>query len=154
MSKILIFSDTHGNVNDAIHIIRSSADLDMFFHLGDHIDDAHMIHKRTKLPYEAVAGNMDMPMSDPRIKIVDIESVKVLLTHGDKFKVNSGILMLEKEAEARNADIVCFGHTHRAFEEWKGKRLFLNPGSLLGDRKTFGILKINGDKVEYSLGHF
>ena len=85
-------------------------------------------------------------------------SHRILMTHGKEYNVPATDL-LSRRADMWDADIVIFGHTHTFAEirEKNGKRLFLNPGCLVGDPKSkirkwgiyeicsFSVLKIGLD---------
>ena len=93
-------------------------------------------------------------------------SHRILMTHGKEYNVPATDL-LSRRADMWDADIVIFGHTHTFAEirEKNGKRLFLNPGCLVGDPKSkirkwgiyeicsFSVLKIGLDG-EISFQHF
>ena len=48
--------------------------------------------------------------------------------------------------EYSDADVVIFGHTHRYWEEWRGGRLWLNPGSCgrsrYGEDVTMAVMEV------------
>lgn len=85
-------------------------------------------------------------------------SHRILMTHGKEYNVPNTDL-LSHRADMWDADIVIFGHTHKFADirEKNGKRLFLNPGCLVGDPKatvrnwglyeicSFSVLKIGFD---------
>ena len=64
-------------------------------------------------------------------------SHRILMTHGKEYNVPNTDL-LSHRADMWDADIVIFGHTHKFADirERNGKRLFLNPGCLVGDPKA------------------
>ena len=45
-------------------------------------------------------------------------------------------------ARERKADILLFGHTHNALQEYDEGLYILNPGTLHGSEGTFGIVDI------------
>lgn len=85
-------------------------------------------------------------------------SHRILMTHGKEYNVPNTDL-LSNRADMWDADIVIFGHTHKFADirERNGKRLFLNPGCLVGDPKatvrnwglyeicSFSVLRIGFD---------
>ena len=95
-----------------------------------------------------IAGDKRMPNISHRI----------LMTHGKEYNVPNTDL-LSNRADMWDADIVIFGHTHKFTDirERNGKRLYLNPGCLVGDPKatvrnwglyeicSFSVLKIGFD---------
>jgi putative phosphoesterase len=67
------------------------------------------------------------------------------MTHGHLSDVRFGITHLGLEAQAVDASVVLFGHTHQIGCEKVGQRLFLNPGSISQPRgpiqvKSYAII--------------
>ncbi len=128
--ECLIFSDTHGNYPLAAKAIMMAGLIDKIFHLGDDADDAAMLEHIFSKQVEKIAGNCDVPGKYPRELTIDLENTRLLITHGDRYKVKSGLVDLYRHAVSENAKIVLYGHTHQsAIEEIDGI-LFINPGSL------------------------
>ena len=147
--KILLISDTHSNVSDAVEIIRQEGDFDMFFHMGDTYQDAIKIQDETGLSMKAVSGNMDGLRIGPEIESFSIEGIRFLLTHGDRFQVNHGFQALDVEAKHCGADVVCFGHTHNPCDTVINTRRFFNPGALQGNNRSYGILRLDNGSITY-----
>lgn len=149
--KILLLSDTHSNVKDAVSLIRRQSDLDMFFHMGDTFQDAVKIHEETGLAMKAVSGNMDGNKAGPQIEVFSLEGVSFMLTHGDGFYVNGDRHVLYRQALKQGAKVACYGHTHIARDETiRGVRL-INPGTLKGRNKSYGIMTIDNGEISLSL---
>jgi putative phosphoesterase len=148
--KCIVFSDTHGNYPLAIEVLTHAAPADMIFHLGDEAEDASMIESICQTKVQKVAGNCDPPGKFPREISTFVEKTKVLLTHGDRYHVKSGLAKLVERAVAVEANLVLYGHTHQASIERINDILFVNPGSLLrgSSSKSYAVLKIKADQVE------
>jgi len=145
--KILLLSDTHSNVKDAVSLIRRQSGLDMFFHLGDTYQDAVKIHEETGLAMKAVSGNMDGKKVGPPFEIFSLGGVRFLLTHGDRFYVNGDRHVLYREALKQGAKVACYGHTHIARDETiRGIRL-INPGALKGRTKSYAVMTIDDGEI-------
>lgn len=127
--RIYVFSDSHGNGTDMLAIIEKSRP-DMIIHLGDGRADVEKIESQfPQTPLIAVRGNCDFGSKLPDKEVLNINGVKLLLTHGYTYKVKSGVGPLLKEGRFLGASLVLFGHTHAAlFEDFGGIKL-LNPGS-------------------------
>ncbi len=147
--KILLISDTHSNIRDAVELIRREGDFDLFFHMGDTYQDATSIREETGLPMKAVSGNMDEQRTGPEIEVFSLEGIRFLLTHGDRFWVNQGLQALDVKAERCGVDIVCFGHTHIASDTVISSRRFINPGAFRGNVCSYGILKLDNGGATY-----
>lgn len=60
----------------------------------------------------------------------------VFIVHGHHHNVDWGIDTLAMLAEANDADLLFYGHTHRPYREETGGSLILNPGSCSRPRGT------------------
>ena len=59
MKRVLVLSDSHGNVNNMVHAVKET-DPDMIIHLGDCWTDAVRLKKKfPEIPMEQVPGNCD-----------------------------------------------------------------------------------------------
>ncbi len=128
--KILIVSDTHRKHEYLEAVLEREKPLDMLIHLGDAEGFEDYIEVIAECPVEIVAGNNDFFSDLPSEREMNIGKYRVLLTHGHYYYVNAGIAHIKREAEARNIDIVMFGHTHRPFLEKDKNVVILNPGSI------------------------
>jgi len=149
--KILIISDTHGNKNIVENIVKQY-NYDYLFFLGDGLADFSNIIKNKNIIY--VKGNRDLFSNAPLEKIVEINGLRFLLTHGNTYNVKNDFSKLIKIAKQLNANYVFFGHTHQYFLETIDNVTLLNPGSLAktrGGQGTFVIMDINNHKVSFQL---
>jgi putative phosphoesterase len=104
------------------------AESDYIIHLGDNEKDINLYREFSQKIF-SVAGNCDGGGSD---KIIEIEGLKILLTHGDKYRVKSGITNLFFHAKEIGVNVVMFGHTHSSLIEEVEGITFINPGTLKG----------------------
>lgn len=146
--KILIVSDTHRKHENLIEVLSRVQPVDMLIHLGDAEGEEDYIRGLAGCPVEIVAGNNDFFSNLPREKELDLGKYHVLITHGHYYYVNAGIGDIEREASARNFDIVMFGHTHRPIIDYSRDVIALNPGSLSyprqeGKRPSYIMMDIN-----------
>ena len=128
MKKLLILSDTHGNISAMEKLKDIMAESDYIIHLGDNEKDINL-YKEFSQKIFSVAGNCDGGGID---KIVEIEGLKILLTHGDKYGVKSTLTNLFFHAKEIGVNVVMFGHTHSALIEQIEGITFINPGALKG----------------------
>ena len=142
------------------------SNLDLILHGGD-ISTPGVLKDLAKIaPVKAVMGNRDWLFAGQLERTIEfeIEGVKIVLTHGhlnfltywwDKmhylFNGYKRDRIVQRLSTAfPKADIVVFGHTHRAENFWAGEQLFFNPGSVtVGDiwirTRSFGIIEIAED---------
>lgn len=128
--KILITSDSHGNYNKISDFILESGDIDLMIHAGDGVEDCKYISYETGINYYVVKGNNDFFTNEAYTKILDLDGVKILLTHGHKYGVDFSLDGLMRKAVDNSCDVVIFGHTHTYTQANKSGILFLNPGSV------------------------
>ena len=147
--KILVLSDSHGNVSNMAAAVEQSAPR-MIFHLGDCWRDAEKLHDLfPDIPLEQVPGNCDYLPSEPVEKLLFVEDKRILLCHGHTYGVKQSLLTAGYAAEEQNLDLFLFGHTHRPLVDMRGKTLFLNPGSI-GDhfRPFYGVVTLENGRLD------
>lgn len=148
--KILVLSDIH-NKRDILNKLVSKQSPDFVIFLGDGADVVlEELGEQLGDKLIMVKGNSDLFEKLPLIKTVKIEDVNILLTHGHKFNVKNNLIELYEYAKEEEVQLVCFGHTHKAFSEYVNDVLFFNPGScgsLRAEENTYGILEIDGQKI-------
>jgi len=127
--KLLIFSDSHGDVERMCAAIDREAP-DAICHLGDYVRDAEALKKRYPgLPLYNVRGNCDPADDTPEQLELTLDGVPVFLCHGHRYNVKITNQKLLNAGWFSGAKLVLFGHTHlpviREYEELT----VLNPGT-------------------------
>ena len=122
-------------------------------HLGDLMDDAEEVAGHyPKLPFCMVPGNCDGWTTQPLQKLLDIQGKKLLLSHGHIWQVKSGYETALATARQQGADLVLFGHTHRAYCVQEPDGLWvLNPGAA---RDSYGVVTIDGSGMRCEIVSF
>jgi putative phosphoesterase len=151
--RILIMSDSHGNIPLTVKACDMAEPFDCLLHLGDGADDAEFLEHTLEVTVIHVAGNCDFGSASPRELLWECEGKRLLLVHGDAYGVKYGLGRLETRAIAVGADAVLFGHTHRATVTTLSGILAVNPGTLMRNtRKTsFAILEITSAGISAQL---
>ena len=145
--KLLIFSDSHGNVanmEDAVRLERP----DRVLHLGDLARDAEALQEKfPDLSMTCVPGNCDGRRPDlPEERAFTLEGVKIFMAHGHTYHVKEGLWAVERAARAAGAGLLCFGHTHEALCEFKNGMWVVNPGAAGSlARPTYAVAVLEGD---------
>jgi putative phosphoesterase len=121
MKKIGVISDTHGLVRpEALQALHGT---ELILHAGD-IGGAEVIEALERLaPVRAIRGNNDTGAwaeRFPEILDLRIEDAAIHIVHSAN-DLN--------EEDARKADVVVSGHSHRPSIERRDRVLYLNPGS-------------------------
>ncbi len=131
--KIMIMSDSHFLPrNDIIDLMRSQ-DVEYYIHCGD----IYMNYE--PLPFSnlfIVLGNNDYHEGQREIH-TNIDGLNFFIVHGNRLDVNFTTELLVEKAKSTNSDIVCFGHTHKAYFAWEDGILLINPGSLSFPRGAY-----------------
>ena len=127
MKKIVVISDTHGNISLIEKLLPIINESDYLIHLGDGIKDLVPFMRDIKAETIWVYGNCDGGGED---KIIEIDGLKILLTHGDRHGVKNSLYALHARAKEEQVSVVFYGHTHvYSIIEEEGVTL-INPGSL------------------------
>ena len=113
--RVIVFSDTHGNMGAADKIISDNISCDHFLFLGDGVAEIEIL--RSKYPDK----NISM--------VVELYSTKIFMTHGHLCGVNESTEELVKLAAKEKAAIALFGHTHKRYNKEEKGIYVLNPGS-------------------------
>lgn len=147
--KILVISDSHNVILDSqIEEIKKEGDFQLLIHCGDNYIDAGNFAEKLQIERVLkVPGNCDYNIVGVEATIIkEIQGKKFLITHGHLHKVKFNLKKLESFAKKNEADIVLYGHTHKAKNEIIDDILFFNPGSTIfpnDGRASFGIIEIN-----------
>ena len=153
MKLFLVISDSHGDTVSLRRIVNQYPSIQSIIHLGDYYRDA--IRLKEFYPdkeYYMVPGNCDFLVSGvPDEKILEIEGLKVLITHGNRYGVKGGLGRLRSRSLRDKLDIALFGHTHIPLVEKKDGLLLVNPGSAgypRGGPSTYALLEIGNGIAE------
>ncbi|MBE5890770.1 MAG: metallophosphoesterase [Lachnospiraceae bacterium] len=156
MKKILVLSDSHGEVNAMVYAVKAEKP-DLVIHLGDCMRDAEKLKKRCpEIHLEQVPGNCDMSM-DPATRILIEDGFQIMICHGHEYGVKMSPLRLRYRAEELGVDVALFGHTHRVFYENLNGIIYLNPGSVgsppFDIPASYGILWLDEStqKIKYDV---
>jgi len=135
--KYLVVSDNHGDRQILVDLFNRYRDqVDVMIHCGD-----------SELPANdevwqgvyTVTGNCDYDREYQTKQVVETAYDRIYFTHGHLSDVRFGVTKLGLEAQAAEATIALFGHTHQIGCEKVGERLFLNPGSISQPRGPIQI---------------
>jgi hypothetical protein len=119
-----LIADTHGLIRpECVAALRG---VDLILHAGD-VGGVHVLEELARLaPVRAVSGNVDPLASGlPATLDVEVGGLTIHVSHGHEL----GVPRPAGLAQRYGADIVVFGHTHRAVIERIGRQLIVNPGA-------------------------
>lgn len=145
--KILVISDTHGNINNVLSILEKNQEIDRIIHLGDNEKDAEDLEYITSLPIDYVPGNCDYMSNNQPEKILSLVNKRIFITHGHYYGVKKNLEKIKKIGIENNFDMILYGHTHIACIEKYKKLSIINPGSITDPRDgkgcSFALLEID-----------
>lgn len=155
MLRLLVVSDTHGDIRNLEVLRPLLGQIDWLLHAGDHLQDAAPMAASLGVAADrvrAVIGNCDFPLREPVRELLELDGVRILLVHGHLHGVKSRydrILYGAREAAAR---VVVFGHSHMPLLQDEAGVLLLNPGSLsqprlATDRPSCAIIEIERGQI-------
>lgn len=140
--RIVVLSDSHGDLVSCKLALSLHSDADIVVHLGDTDEDAEEIAEDMKnKKFIAVKGNAWAPYSRfPECLTEIICERKIFFTHGHLFRVKYSIENLLATGKKQGAEIILFGHTHVPYYEFIDGIHVLNPGSI--KKGSMGIVDI------------
>lgn len=155
MLRLGVISDTHGDRSCIRKAVTAAKNVDSWIHLGDHARDARVLEQLTGSTVYSVRGNCDFDPDIPQEAVLEVEKVRILITHGHQYSVKWSNQPVMDHMNELRCDAALFGHTHISCMESSGKRLLLNPGSASlprgGQRPSFAILTVQGGDISASI---
>jgi hypothetical protein len=150
--RLGVISDTHGHLRYALDAVRmlQSLKVDALIHCGD-VGGPAIIALFADWPAHFVLGNVDHDAQQIELAVraaghsfhgslgrIELAGKRIAFTHGDNAS------LLRAAITDGRADLVCYGHTHRA--EWhdEGATRVLNPGALYrANPHTLAIVELD-----------
>jgi putative phosphoesterase len=121
-----LISDTHGLLRP--EVFEALSGVDMILHAGDVGGQSILLELATIAPVHAVYGNTDAP-GEPGLKArvsLSLEGRSIHVSHGHEL---GGSPTPERLLARYTADVIVYGHTHKALVERSGARVVVNPGA-------------------------
>lgn len=149
--KILVMSDSHSSLRFMRRCLEKLCP-DQVIHLGDHYDDAEALAEEySHIRFHQVPGNCDRYRVHPGVHNVlcySMGGVMVFMTHGHLHQVKQDTDRLLVDARVNGAQLVLYGHTHRAECYQCDDGLWvMNPGSCGSDAGSVGLVEIQNEKI-------
>lgn len=145
-----LISDTHALIRpEALSALAGS---DLILHAGDVGGEVVLAALANIAPVHAVLGNIDPPESrlPPAVRLT-LDGTTVHVSHGHEL----GSPKPESLLARYDADVVVYGHTHRALVQRDGPRLVVNPGAAGPARfdiePSVARMRIAGGRVEVEI---
>lgn len=150
--KILVLSDSHGNISAMQRCVEAVQPHHVLF-LGDCLRDAeHLREYYPALPMDTVPGNCDWGSLDEPERLIELGGVRIFMMHGHTRNVKYSGMSAYYAAKEMVADILLYGHTHVPMVDYDGTLYTMNPGTV-GDRSrgSYGVITVAGGKVDCSV---
>lgn len=147
MMRILVLSDSHGDVPSLSIAIKNEKNADAVIFLGDGLNDFENVsHLLVGKKFAAVRGNCDSAFSTYPIKTIEFfENKNIYCTHGYTEQVKFGLDKLKTAALYSDAAIALFGHTHIPYSSYENGLYLMNPGSVR--QNSCGIVEITSQGI-------
>lgn len=148
--RILVVSDTHGDLNTLIRAVKAQPTAEIIVHCGDGDQQVQFLKDNYKdKMIVAVKGNCDWCSQLPGKEIFSVMGKKIFVTHGHLYNAKFGLYNLMCAAREEKADILLFGHTHIPMTHYEDGLYMMNPGSCHGYMASYGFIDITerGDVV-------
>ena len=150
--KILVLSDSHGGI-DAMHRAVEAVQPHRILFLGDGLYDAEKLQRDyPDIPMETVPGNCDHGASGESEKLIEVNNIRIFMLHGHTRNVKYDPMRAIYAAREYGAQILLFGHTHRASVDYDGTLYVMNPGTI-GDRTkaSYGVITMENNRLDCSV---
>ena len=143
MKKVLVLSDSHGDVKAMVRAVERERP-DLVLHLGDLCRDFDELRRRLPMTQamQNVCGNCDGFTEVPDQRVLLVEGRRILMMHGHRYEVKLGYARAMWAAREAQAEILLCGHTHVPLCRDLSGLWLLNPGSCRGGRGTCGVMEL------------
>ena len=119
-----LIADTHGVIRETA--LRALDGVDVILHAGDVGRRSVLDALAALAPVHAVFGNVDLPDGTLQASIDrEFEGIRLHVSHGHEI----GSPTPERLVERYDADVIVYGHTHRALVKQVRSTLVINPGA-------------------------
>ena len=148
--RILVLSDIHGDMRSALFAVNAQPNAEVIVFCGDGAEQFEYL-KRT-IPgktFIGVRGNCDWSSDLPVTASATAGGKKLFVTHGHMYQAKFTAYNMVCAAREEKADILLYGHTHCAVNEYDDGLYIMNPGSCNGYGASYGYIDITekGDVV-------
>ncbi len=150
MMRILVISDSHGQLENLNKVLKQVGKIDRVIHLGDILNQDEKLREMCSCPVTIVKGNCDFYTENQLVEVVEIGKNRIFATHGHRFGVDWELNDLCNAAIDDRCNIALYGHTHVSNVSYYKNVIVMNPGSLSKPRQinpqpTYGIITIDED---------
>lgn len=141
--RVLVLSDSHGDVYKLRRAIDSQPTAKLIVFLGDGEYDIDSVECRA--PVIKVRGNCDFGSSLPLNFTDEVCGKKIYCTHGFRENVKYTTENLISAAKSHGAHIALYGHTHVPVTSYDGGLYLVNSGSVR--EGSFAVIDITDSGI-------
>lgn len=145
--EFIVLSDNHGKTKELELILKKFPSACGFIHCGD-----NELSKELMAPFHAVSGNNDYYVEYPDDLVVNLDGVRIYVTHGHLLPYGNRINALAAIAKQKGCTIACTGHTHVFIDKDVDGVRIINPGSLFynrdGSEPSFAHVSVNEGEIK------
>lgn len=138
-------SDSHGCNREIEYVMDKEKDADLFLHCGDICVDEFTYPQML-----TVCGNNDF-YDYPLQRVLNVEGHRLIMFHSHQFSYIKREEKMIQRAKEHGCDIICYGHTHVAYDAVVQGIHIINPGSLYHSRDgraiSYAIIQIDKDEI-------
>lgn len=147
MKKIVVMSDNHG-YQDKMEVVKKlENDGDYYVHCGD----SEAYRSDDLNGWICVRGNNDWSFDLAKEAVLEVEGVRILITHGQYFGYFNRELKMRGLLEEHDCTVLLSGHTHMPSIVEEQGYIFINPGSTSlprgGSKASYAVVYIDNGKV-------
>ncbi len=129
--RIMVLSDSHGNVSALRRAILAQKEVEHIFFLGDCLRDIEAAEDLfPQKIFHKVSGNCDFGSLLPSTAMENVGGTLIFYSHGHPYYVKQSPVPFLQAAQKRNAKIALFGHTHSSLIKYENGVYLVNPGSV------------------------
>lgn len=149
--RIIVLSDSHGNVSRLDAAVMAQKQARHVFFLGDCVSDIERVAAfRSDRIFHIVKGNCDFLSDMPELSFITLENTKIMFAHGHTLSVKYSTDRLFCRAKTAGAQIALYGHTHIAGSEYRDGIYAVNPGSVAESRSgpdSYAVIDITPNGI-------
>lgn len=149
--RYVAISDTHGNCEKLLDLLRRIGDCDAIIHLGDGESELSLIKNTVNADVIAVKGNNDYYSALPLSRCISLSGVGIYCCHGHTLGVRETRERLAEYARKNDCSVALYGHTHLYADETIMGVRCINPGSIGYPYNCFGYVEITDDNKALSV---
>ncbi len=134
--KALVFSDSHGKLNNLLAVLEKHSDYEAIFHLGDVESDEKRLRSITPYPVYMVRGNCDYYSGCQEKLAIDWYGKHIVMCHGHRYLGYGGGIRFVISVNRKRQMLSCLAtRTCRFWRNWMEEYILTPEVSQNRDKK-------------------